>query len=72
MATVKTVEIIGTSAIGWEDAARNALRTARETHTDITAVDVRSWTGTVAPNGQIVTYQATVKVAFRVRDKLGD
>jgi hypothetical protein len=66
VATIKVIEIIGTSNTSWEDAARNAVRSARETLHGLTGVDVKAWTGKVGPDGLIEEYHATVKIAFRV------
>lgn len=69
MPTIKVIEVIGTSEVGWEEAARNAVRAARETIREITGVDVKAWTGKVGPDGEIVEYHATVKIAFKVLDR---
>ncbi len=69
MTTVKVIEVIGTSDRSWEEAARNAVRSARETLRELTGVDVKAWTGRVGPDGEIVEYHATVKIAFKVLGK---
>lgn len=69
MPTIKVIEVIGTSEVGWEEAARNAVRAARETIREISGVDVKAWTGKVGPDGEIVEYHATVKIAFKVLDR---
>ncbi len=65
MAIVKLIELVGTSPISWEDAARNAVTEATETVRDITGVDVINQTA-VVKNGAIVEYRANVKIAFIV------
>ena len=65
MAVVKLIEVIGTSLISWEDAARNAVEEATETIRDITGLDVVNQTA-VVKDGAIVEYRANVKIAFIV------
>ncbi len=69
MATIKVIEVIGTSDRSWEEAARNAVRAARETIREITGVDVKAWTARVGPDGEITEYHATVKIAFKLVDR---
>jgi hypothetical protein len=65
MATVKIIEVVGTSETGWEDAAKNALQGAQKTIHDISGVEVTNWTARVS-DGAITEYRATIKLAFRV------
>ena len=65
MAIVKLIELVGTSPISWEDAARNAVAEAAETVRDITGLRVIRQTATVK-DGEILEYRANVKIAFLV------
>lgn len=65
MAVSKVIELIGTSTIGWEDAARHALSGAAKSLHGISTMEVVSWTAKVA-EGEIVEYTALVKIAFVV------
>ena len=67
MAIVKLVELIGSSPISWEDAARNAVAEASETVRDITGLHIVNQTATVK-DGEIVEYRANVKIAFVVEN----
>jgi flavin-binding protein dodecin len=67
MSTAKIIELVGSSPNGWEEAARNAVAEAAETLQGLHGVEVTSWTGTIEGT-QIVSYKATVKIAFQVRD----
>jgi hypothetical protein len=40
MSTYKIVEIVGTSELSWDDAARNAIETARKTLHDLRVAEV--------------------------------
>ncbi|MFW9923860.1 MAG: dodecin family protein [Candidatus Thorarchaeota archaeon] len=64
---IKVVEIIGTSEISWEDAAKNAVENAAKSIRGITGVDVINQTAKVK-DGKIVKYKACCKLAFTVED----
>ncbi|WP_247001563.1 dodecin family protein [Halosolutus gelatinilyticus] len=57
---------MGTSEESWEEAAREALREASQTVTDISGVHVEHWTADVE-DGEIVEYKATTEIAFPVQ-----
>lgn len=65
MAVVKVIEIVGTSRESWEDAAKNALKGAKESLHGISGIEVVKQTATVE-EGEIKEYRATVKLAFKV------
>jgi dodecin len=67
MATIKVIELIGTSDKSWEDAANNAVKEAQETIKGITGLEVTAQTAKVE-DGEIVEYRTTVKIAFLVQD----
>lgn len=67
MATIKVIELIGTSKKSWEDAANNAVKEAQETVSGITGLEVVGQTARVE-NGAIAEYRATLKLAFLVKD----
>lgn len=67
MTTIKVIELIGTSAKNWEDAANNAVKEAQETVKGITGLEVVAQTAKVEA-GEIVEYRTNVKVAFLVQD----
>jgi flavin-binding protein dodecin len=67
MSTVKVIEIIGTSATSWEDAANSAIAEAAETVKGITGLEVIAQTAKVEDNS-IAEFRTTVKIAFLVRD----
>lgn len=65
--TAKVIELVGSSAESWEDAAQNALDDADETLEHITGVEITSQTADVE-GGQIGNYKTTVHVAFRLEN----
>jgi hypothetical protein len=60
----KIIELVGTSDVSWEDAAKNAVETAAKSLRDlriaeITKLDMR------VENGKVVAYRARVSVSFK-------
>ena len=60
----KVIELVGTSAKSWEDAAKNAVETAAHTLKDlrvaeITKLDLR------VEKGKVVAYRARVSLSFK-------
>ena len=68
MATVKIIELMGTSKTSWEDAVKSAVKAATKTLDQVVGVDVVGWTAKVDPDGQLAEYHANCKVAFVVKD----
>lgn len=65
MTVVKILELIGSSPIGWSEAAQNAVTEAAKTVKNIKGVHVKRCTAKVKAN-KIVQYNANVKIAFIV------
>ncbi len=65
MPVVKIIELIGSSPIGWSEAAQNAVTEAAKTIKNIKAVHVKSCNAKIEKN-QIVEFSANVKIAFIV------
>ncbi len=63
---VKIIELIGSSPIGWREAAQNAIDEAAKTINNIKSIHVRRCTAKVAYN-KIVEYRSVVKIAFEVK-----
>ena len=66
MAVVKIIELIGSSPMNWEEAAKNALAEAALTIKNIKSIYVKSCKAKVE-NNKIVEYRAVVKIAFVVQ-----
>ena len=68
MTTVaKVIELVGESAVSWDDAVRNAVSEASKTIDGITGVEVLNWTASL-DNGEIKEYKVNLKLAFGVRE----
>jgi flavin-binding protein dodecin len=65
MTVVKIIELIGSSPIGWSEAAQNAVTEAAKTVKNVKGVHVKRCTAKVKDN-KIVEYKANVKIAFIV------
>ena len=71
MATKKTesgvyrvTEIIGTSLVSWEDAAKNAVETASKSLRDLRVAEVSKLDMKIE-NGKVVAYRARVSLSFK-------
>lgn len=62
---VKIIELIGSSADGWQQATQKAIDEAAKTVKNIKSVHVKRCTAKVKEN-KIVEYRAVVKIAFLV------
>ena len=65
MTVVKIVELIGSSPIGWAEAADNAVKETAKTIKNIKSLHVKRCTAKVE-NNKISEYRAVVKIAFTV------
>lgn len=62
--TYKVIELVGTSAESWEDAAKHALETAAKTLKDIRIAEVSDLDMKIE-DGKAVLYRAKVKLSFK-------
>lgn len=60
----KIVELVGTSASSWEDAAKNAIETASRTLKDLRIAEVTKLDLRIE-DGKVVAYRARVNVSFK-------
>ena len=60
----RVTELVGTSRTSWEDAARNAVRTAARTLRDLRVAEVTK-TDVVIENGKVVAFRARVSLSFK-------
>jgi flavin-binding protein dodecin len=59
----RVTEIIGTSTVSWEDAARSAIETAAKTLRDLRVAEVGQLDVKIE-NGKVVAYRARVALSF--------
>lgn len=65
MATMKVIEIMSNSSQSWEEAVKNAVKTAAKSVKNIRSVYVKDQTAHVSGD-QITDYRVIVKITFEV------
>lgn len=60
----KVVEIIGSSKVSWEDAAKRAVQTAARTLRDLRVAEISKLDMKVE-DGKVVAYRARVTLSFK-------
>ena len=63
----KIIELVGTSAVSWEEAAKKAVETAGSTLHDLRIAEVTKLDMTIE-EGKIKRYRARVNVSFRLEE----
>ena len=64
----RITEIVGTSKISWEDAAKNAIKAASKTLRDLRVAEIVKL-DMVIENGKVTAYRARVNVSFKYETK---
>jgi len=65
--TYKIVELVGSSAKSWEDAAKNAVEKAGKSLRDLRVAEIGALDLKVEKN-KVVAYRARVKISFKYQD----
>lgn len=65
--TYKLIELVGSSAIGTDDAIKNAIAKASLTVKHMSWFELVETRGHIV-DGNITHYQVTIKVGFRIED----
>ena len=60
----RVIDVIGTSAVSWEDAAKNAVTTASKSLRDLRIAEVSKLDMKVEA-GKVVAYRARVQLSFK-------
>ncbi|MFQ5583893.1 MAG: dodecin family protein [Calditrichia bacterium] len=60
----KVIELVGTSAKSWEDAAQHAVETASKSLDDLRIAEISKLDMKVE-NGKVVAYRARVHLSFK-------
>jgi flavin-binding protein dodecin len=63
-AVYRVTEIIGTSTVSWEDAAKKAVETAGKTLRDLRVAEIEKLDLKVE-DGKVVAYRARVSLSFK-------
>lgn len=64
MSVYKLIELVGTSELSWEDAAKKAVETASSSLRDLRIAEVTDLDLQI-DDGKVVAYRAKVKVSFK-------
>lgn len=62
--TYKIIELVGTSDVSWEDAAKGAVETAGESLRDLRVAEITKLDLTIE-DGKVTSYRARVNVSFK-------
>ena len=60
----RVTEIIGTSSVSWEDAAKNAVETAAKSLRDLRVAEVSKLDMKIE-GGKVIAYRARVSLSFK-------
>jgi len=60
----KFIEMVGTSATSWEEAAKTAVETAAQSLRDTRVAEIKDLDMKIE-DGKVVLYRATVKLSFK-------
>lgn len=63
--TYRVTEIIGTSKVSWEDAAKMAVETAAKSLHDLRIAEVTKLDLRLDDEGKVVAYRARVSLSFK-------
>lgn len=66
--TYKIVELVGTSDISWEEAARTAVETASASLKDLRVAEITRLDLTLS-EGKVLSYRARVNVSFKYQQE---
>jgi flavin-binding protein dodecin len=65
--TYKVIELVGTSPNSWEEAAKNAVETARKTLKDLRVAEAVDFDMKVE-EGKVTAFRTKVKVFFKYQE----
>ena len=68
MRIYKVIEVIGTSTVSWEDAAKQAVERASKTLEDLRVAEVTSQDVKIE-NGKVTAYRTKLSLSFKFRDE---
>lgn len=60
----KIIELVGSSGVSWEDAAKSAVETASKSLRDLRVAEIDELDMKLE-NGKVTAYRARVKLSFR-------
>ena len=64
----KIIELVGTSTVSWEDAAKTAIERASKSLEDLRIAEVVDQDMKIE-NGKVTAFRTKVRLSFRFRDE---
>ncbi len=64
MSTYKIIELVGTSATSWEEAAKSAIETASKSLRDLRIAEITKLDLTI-DDGKVTGFRARINVSFK-------
>lgn len=64
MSVYKIIELVGSSTVSWEDAAKQAVETASKNLKELRIAEIVKLDMTIE-NGKVAAYRARVNVSFK-------
>ncbi|MGB5895256.1 MAG: dodecin family protein [Ignavibacteriaceae bacterium] len=64
----KVIELVGTSNVSWEEAAKNVIERAGKTLKDLRVAEVATQDLKIE-NGKVVAYRTKLRLSFRFHDE---
>ena len=64
VSTYKIIEVVATSEISWEDAAKNAVATATKSLRDLRVAEVKQLDMKIE-DGKVAAYRARLSLSFK-------
>lgn len=71
MSVYRVTEIIGTSQVGWAEAAKAAIQTAALTLRDLRVAEVVSQDMTISEHGTVESYRTKLRLSFKYERPIG-
>lgn len=65
MSVYRVIDVIGTSPTSWEEAAKEAIMTARKSLRNLRVAEVSEFDLTVSDAGEIEQYRTKLRVSFK-------
>ena len=62
----KIIELVGSSPVSWEEATKNAVKTAGLSLRDLRIAEVVTLDMKIAEDGKETTFRARVKLSFKI------
>lgn len=66
----KVIELVGTSEVSWEDAAKKAVEKASKSLHDLRIAEIKKLDLKINEEGKVVAYRAKLDVSFKLEAEI--